>query len=211
MKTFIQFTLPLILLLFISSSTVFAQNLEPKHSLTEDARALQFSITENFTLSSFEGDVFSYKWHSSDDRANRLSLGMQNRFKKETDPDADVDLSKDANINLSLNYSRIHYSDIDNDIKFYFGYGPGVHFIHNYRTSTTGNTRNTGGGASFRGLTGVQLFFHQSMSLHAEYEASLRANFMKEHTENQQVNVNLNSNSVALTGDGVRFGISVYF
>ncbi|MEX2456315.1 MAG: hypothetical protein WD381_03335 [Balneolaceae bacterium] len=211
MKTTVQFILPFTLLLFISSSMVFAQDSEPNHSLTEDAKALQFSITENFTLSSFEGNVFSYTWHSSDDRANRLSLGMQNWFLNETDPNADAELSRNVDIDLNLSYSRIHYTDIENDIKFYLGYGPGVHFTHHYRTSTSQDFYNTGVGVSFHGLTGVQWFFHPSISMHAEYGASLQTQFIREKRENQQGDVNRNNNSFSLSGDGVRFGLSVYF
>lgn len=211
MKSTIQYILTATILLIFSSSLTFAQDSDLNHSLTEDSKALQFSITENFTLRSFGGNLFSYNWHSSDDRVNRISIGMQNRFLKETDTDTDEELRRSVDVNLNLNYSRIHYSNIENNIKFYFGYGPGVNFIHNYRTSSNANIRSTGGGVSLQGLTGVQWFFHPSISVHSEYGASLRAIFIQEKIENELGTTNSDINLYSLSGDGVRFGLSVYF
>jgi len=38
---------------------------EPNNSLSENSRALQFGIGENFRLTSFTGSAFSYKRHTA--------------------------------------------------------------------------------------------------------------------------------------------------
>lgn len=45
-----------------SSLQVFAQSSESKPIL-EGSKAIQFQINNNFTLSSFQGTAFSYKYH----------------------------------------------------------------------------------------------------------------------------------------------------
>lgn len=116
-----------------SSATVFAQADEESHALTEGAKALQFQITDNFRLSSFNGSAFTYKRHSSDDRAFRLGMSFGNRFSSDSftreQGEGQEDIERDSDrldLAPSLNFSLVRYTDPDSEIKFYYGYGPGI-------------------------------------------------------------------------------------
>jgi opacity protein-like surface antigen len=202
--------------LFITSTAAFSQSTEQDSQLSENSRALQFGITENFTLSSFQGSVFSYKWHTAADRANRVSLSLSSELNDQAGVGTTQDSQNRINLAVELNLSRIHYANPENDIKFYFGYGPGLDVLYNRVKTTTsqidGENRQAGIGLSFGGLTGVEWFFHRSMSLHAEYRGSFRYRHFRDRSESDvQPERGANINRLSLGGDGVRFGLSVYF
>lgn len=71
-------------------------------------------------------------------------------------------------------------------------------------------------GISAIGYTGVEWFFHSSMSLHAEYRGSFRVDHKrdKQTTEmdgSEETDSTMNSTSFRFGGEGVRFGLSVFF
>jgi hypothetical protein len=205
-----------LIILFIISTAGYAQSTENELQLSENSRALQFGISENFTLSSFQGSVFSYKWHTAADRANRISLSLSSEVFDQSGVNSDLESHSRINLALAINLSRIHYTNPENDIKFYFGYGPGIDVL--YRSEKTRNRQlrferqQAGLGVSFNGLGGIEWFFHRSMSLHAEYRGSLRYVHQRDRREiDFQPADGANINRVQLGGDGVRFGLSVYF
>ncbi len=203
-------------ILFVTITTVYSQSPEQESQLTENSRALQFGITENFTLSSFQGTVFSYKWHTAENRANRISLSLSSEIFDQSGEDSELDSQFRINFTAAFNLTRIHYTNPDNDIKFYFGYGPGFDVLYNRVESRarqfSTKTRQAGLSVSFSGLGGVEWFFHRSMSLHAEYRGSVRYAHQRDRRElDLQEDSSSNINRVGLGGDGVRFGLSVYF
>ncbi len=107
----------------------------------------------------------------------------------------------------------------DADIKFYYGYGPGLGFGVNRRISEQTDAKSTMQSLSFVvegiGYTGVEWFFQPSMSLHAEYGGAVRISHTRikdklESSGSEEVD-NTYMTSFNLGGDGVRFGLSVYF
>lgn len=212
----------LLIVLTISFSQVHAQENDKVHSSEEGSRALQFQINSNFTLSSFSGSFFSYKRHISENRAHRISLSLQNSLQNSSIPDSpNEEETSLLNNNISTSFTWMNYLNPDNDIKFYYGYGPGLHF--GYQTSEEDGINNTitrtnlNWGISGHGYSGVEWFFHPSISLHAEYRASIRADFRtrENSTENKQTGTENSfkskENTFSLGGNGVRFGLSVYF
>lgn len=204
-------------LLFVTTSTAYSQNTETESNLSEDARALQFRITENFTLGTFQGGILSYKWHSGVDRANRVSLSLiASVLDRSGEGDERLNSMSRINLGVGVNYSRIHYPNPDADIKFFFGYGPGFNVSYlqseNQTRQLRAEIRQTGFGFSFSGLAGVEWFFHNSISLHAEYAGSFRYDHTRLRQERlTETEGGSNSNQLVLAGDGVRFGLSVYF
>lgn len=209
--------LSLVFILMISS-TVSAQD----HSLKEGARALQFQINNNFSLSSFSGSTFSYKRQISEYKAHRISLSLQNSLTNSNEvdsPNEEESLHLDSNISTSFTW--MNYINPEKDFKFYYGYGPGLHFGYDsdeYETSNSLISRtNLNWGISGYGYSGVEWFFHPSISLHAEYTASVRANFgtredIKKDKQSGDKNTDkFKDNTFSLGGNGVRFGLSVYF
>lgn len=65
------------------------------------------------------------------------------------------------------------------------------------------------------GYTGAERLFHSSMSLQVEYVASIRVNHSRFKrmtvSENSESVNNFNTTIFSFGGEGVRFGLSVYF
>lgn len=199
-----------------------AQNSEKSDPdpLQKGSTALQFQISDNFNLDSFSGSIISYKRQHSDTRANRIGLSLNNSYSWRNFPDNDNDLEiTDLDLSVGIDYTWMTYTNPDSDIKFYYGYGPGINFgIDKASREETDrkNTRQTAYyGVAGIGYAGVEWFFQSSMSLHAEYRGSVRINHRRE-TNTSEVNgdedvIEANTTSIRLGGNGVRFGLSVYF
>lgn len=198
------------LILFVTISSAYGQD----SLLSEDSRALQFRITDNFNLSSFTGSLFSYKWHISSDNAHRIGLSLNTVYAERDDTfgsRGEIDLSN-LDFNIFINFSWMHYLNPGADMKFYYGYGPGVSLGYSQGTNSredgsklTGTTKRYAIAAL--GYAGVEWFFHHTMSLHAEYGASLRFSY-----RNREIGISETEDKVVRAGgDGVKFGISVYF
>jgi len=204
----------------LTLSIAHAQENESPLPMQEGSKALQFQISDNFNLSSFSGALFSYKRHLSEDKAYRIGVSLISQYTMNNFPDSDIDQDDTLlNFGLGVEYTRMHYTDPDAEIKFYYGYGPGINVGLNRIVRDQGNTTYTNRDALFGisgiGYAGVEWFFHSSMSLHAEYRGSIqlnhrRAKQSREEEFSEEANRN-NRTTVTLGGDGVRFGLSVYF
>lgn len=217
------------ILIFLIFSTLPLTNLiaqdstKSKHSLQEGKRALIFQVTNNFSLNSFNGSVFSYKKQLSQKKAMRTGLSLNTRLNWADYPD-DADERSDANTNFQifLRNTWLNYINPESDIKFFYGYGPGVNFGYGKfeRDDINRNQldRNYTYGISAIGYMGVEWFFNSSMSLHAEYHSSLDFSYNKQIREidfTDETMMDLrneqNSSGIELSGNNVRFGLSVYF
>ena len=213
-------TLLFVSFLLISSAQGQDPDNESTNPLQTGSRALQFQITDNFTLSSFEGATISYKRHFSEDRATRIGLNLNNRYRSVDYPDIDDQIQNSLlDLNLEINYTWMNYTNPESIIKFFYGYGPGVMlgFERSLQEDVNQKTtrRDISYGISGIGYAGVEWFFHSSMSLHAEYMTAVRLYHRRDkHTteENGDEETNrVNRTDIRLQGEGVRFGLSVYF
>lgn len=213
--------LTLIMACALSISTSKAQESNSK-ALQPGSRALQFQITDDFSLDSFSGTLISYKYQKTNTLATRIGVSLNGQV-------IGIDVSNSAdetsditwNVNLGMSYTWLHYINPDAEIKFYYGYGPGVTIGYQKSETevenTNGNPRNITLKTKFIGLAGlgyagVEWFFTESMSLHAEYSAAIRFTFRgTERTGVSNAGAEKNSTLLELGGEGVRFGISVYF
>ncbi|REL37647.1 hypothetical protein DYD21_07635 [Rhodohalobacter sp. SW132] len=216
-NNYVCFPVITIVFLCFTVSNAFGQAEEDRtHSLEENSKALQFQITDNFNLSSFTGSAFSYKRHSSDTRAVRVGLSFRNEYRTTTRKQDDNDLDLDSILfSTSIDVSFLRYTDPDSDIKFFYGFGPGIDA--DIRTQKSGNNDNETEltrkyfGVAALGLTGVEWFFHRSMSLHAEYGAFLRVGYSFEESERFDDLNKIETWDLSLRSSGVRLGISAYF
>ncbi|HEX6981548.1 MAG TPA: hypothetical protein VF181_02200 [Balneolaceae bacterium] len=219
MKLSIKFFTNLLFAIMLPLSIVQAQDTITTDPLQSGSKALQFQISDNFNLNSFSGTTFSYKWHLSDVRAKRIGFSFNNRYTWRSFPDSDNEEISSLDLNFGIDYTWMNYTNPDSDIKFFYGYGPGVDFGFDKSVQEENGVKRTSQ-ASFYGIAGigyagVEWFFQSSMSLHAEYRATVQINHRHEKniTElngNEEVN-KINSTSISLGGNGVRFGLSVYF
>lgn len=221
------------LVVFVLIPVVFAQETEDTESspLSEDSRAFQFRITDNFNLSSFNGSAFSYKWHKSESSARRFGISFNNRYQHVDDSDINDNNESTENeseatrlhFNITVNYDWIHYPDTDSEIRFFYGYGPaiGTRLIRNNNETDDRNTsdQTIQGTIGAAGFSGVEWFFHRSMSLHAEYRAGISFTYERFDSETDpsedssviEREQTRDNTTVELRSRGVRFGISVYF
>lgn len=195
-------------------SVTYAQDKEPNHSLQPGSQALQFQITDNFTLDSFTGSVISYKRQLTEKRANRIGISFGGLFRNSDDSQGG-DNSTDFNLNIGVQYSWQNYIDPSTDVKFYYGYGPAIdlHYQRSEENDGPDRTRkSTAVGIGGIGYAGVEWFFQQSMSIHAEYQTRAQFSFQKYDSEVENGDdLERTSRQFSLGGNGVRFGVSVYF
>jgi uncharacterized membrane protein YciS (DUF1049 family) len=196
--------------------------------------ALQFQVSQNFTLGSFLGSVISGKYHLTDETAIRVGLGLKMRMnnqasKSQFNQSSTVgDIVYESNnqvLNLVVQYLLTPV--LADNTRFYFGVGPKMEIGFSKVSTGDSNIDNDGNYYYYRaGMTGseysigvmcsagVEWFFAKQMSLCAEYglvyaysyAKSNSDNYISEHSTNEQ-----RVYSYSLSGDNVRFGLSVYF
>ncbi len=220
MKLVCQIFVTALITFILMISHVQAQDSENLSPLQEGSRALQFQISDNFNLNSFSGTLFSYKRHLSEDRANRIGLSLNSQYTTNDFPDNENDREDSlTDFNLGMEYTRMHYTNPDSEIKFFYGYGPRINFGYDRTVIDETNSKLTNQSALYGisgiGYAGVEWFFQSSISLHAEYRGAISINHrrLKQATETNvsEDTSRVNSTSFRLGGDGVRFGLSVYF
>lgn len=185
--------------------------------------ALQFQISDNFQLSSFQGSTLSGKYHLGKRSAIRLGLSIElNSFEKEetilSDTLNDYGTNRDSKlIGMSLNAQYIYYLAVNDDIAAFGGIGP--FFTYQYLNSNEydpdGNfiyeQKQTNYIPGLDIIFGVEWWFNKSMSLSAEYGLSLSYS-----SSNYKVKRTYYESKIVLTrwdisAMHVNFGISVYF
>jgi opacity protein-like surface antigen len=205
----------------IPVSLVFAQDSDDFNPLQKGSKALQFQITSNFTLNSFAGSAISYKHQVSHDRARRIGISLENSYFERETPESEMEFNENRlDLSFGAEYTWMKYTNPESDAKFYYGYGPRVNARYDITEVLTGNriaerSRNTLGLAAI-GYAGVEWFFKSNMSLHAEYRISAQVNYFNEKivVEENGTETDRIENKVRiinLNGEGVRFGLSVYF
>lgn len=114
-----------------------------------------------------------------------------------------------------MQYTWQNYTNPDADVKFYYGYGPALDIGYQRSEENDGPDRirkSTNVGIGGIGYAGVEWFFQQSMSIHAEYQATAQFSFQKDDTKvDNGDDVGRSIRQFSLGGNGVLFGVSVYF
>ncbi len=224
-----------IILCSFFANTIYGENQNLTNSIQKGAKALQFQIDKDFTLSSFQGSLISYKWNSSDKTAWRIGLNLDaekqecssdNTYQDTLISESD-DNRKSCGIGITTQY--VIYPYPEKNIQLYYGIGP----IANYNygkikqkqiciigpdervISTTSKRISWSVGASL--IAGLEWFVKKNISIHAEYGISLKYEKYKETSHEKysdssdERKMSDSSKRYLLNPMKVRFGLSVYF
>jgi opacity protein-like surface antigen len=203
------------------------------------AHSMQFTINQNFTLSSFEGASFSLQRQVTKRSANRFGLsfelhvGDNGQLSSASDTASSVSQSSDNDFgggSVELSAHRIVYSDPARRMSFYGGLGP----FASYRRAHD-HSRNQGpaGPASYDyvqsrtlnewavgldGLLGVDWAIGSHLALLAEYSTQLSYSSGHQDLELHQTSpvesfheATSEHKSTTFSSGGVHFGISAYY
>jgi hypothetical protein len=224
------FSLLLFIFSFISTTsaqTSYLDSLDGKF-------ALQFQISENFTLTSFQGATLSGKYHPGKRSALRLGIEL---FSNNWNYDSEENTIDTSNVNfwtkgnedgnyigITINFQYLAYLVSMEDIGFYFGSGPtfsygkwekedGYSYSIPNDFSASSSDKSIWIGLDV--IAGIEWSFYRNMSLSAEYglEFSYRHGTEKYSTKNEfKTTTNERTyESFNIGADYVNFGISVYF
>jgi hypothetical protein len=182
--------------------------------------ALQFRISENFTLSDFSGSAISLKRHHSARSALRLgmSLGFSSSAIESLHPSFGDTIPSEGDghsygFRIDLQYLR--YSNPSGRVSPFWGVGPLVgHNSFDFKSSSRAEERRVDEHRWTLGLIGslgIEWFPIQSIGIHAEYGLSFTY-FTAKTREGDPDRLGVTkTHSWDLQGDGVLFGLSVYF
>ncbi|HEX2869348.1 MAG TPA: hypothetical protein VHO03_20055 [Ignavibacteriales bacterium] len=169
-------------------------------NLSDSSKALQFQIASNFTLTSFQGTVFSYKHHLSRNTALRIGLsiglGGQNRDGETTgfyvERDSVFPVSNNGTdrtgASIQLTAQHIWYFNPASKVLLFGGAGPLAGYDYNYEKTesilgsagsspmiSNNETKSKQWSFGISGVMGVEWFVSKGISLSAEY--GLQANY----------------------------------
>jgi opacity protein-like surface antigen len=213
-----------LLFLYFASSALFAQD----STSLAGKYALQFQISQNFTLSNFLGSVISGKYHFTNNSAIRLGV----TFSSSMDNDGqNIDYQNSTNSasymaeqngkSFDITAQYLVYPEVNKKILFYWGAGPRVAYTYsNNKTnhSSTGSPDNyitaktNSWTVGVLGSAGVEWFFTSQMSILAEYGLSYVYSYSKrEKTEGVNDRITDKNHNYSFGASIVRFGLSVYF
>jgi len=217
------FSLQIFMLVF--TNAIFPQNESYMDSL-DGKFALQFQITENFSLSNFQGTVFSGKYNFTSRDAIRLGISVNfNNSKSDgnsTWPDTNLVNTSSHNVNridIIVNAQYIYSINMLNNTGFFIGMGPFLKYENNeieqnVNSNQSNDTRIETSkyyGLGLDLISGVEWMFNKSMSLSAEY--GLRFIYLSgEVVDDRQIyRQERNEHNFYISGNNVKFGITVYF
>jgi hypothetical protein len=243
----------LLIFSFLCTSSLLAQDslsvigkFIQDHSWTMD-----FGISSNLTLKSFQGTAISLSKFTSDYQKYRLgvSVGLNQSSGDQSGSQYNADtLSNNSNAHsdnynnsLQITFQYITYATPKAQTSIYFGIGPLVG-ISWYKNNSNSNTNSVGDYQNQSGYTntnsnyfvgvlgsvGVEWFFSEHISIHAEYGLSAQYNWGNTqlsntyqtiynpilYTNSYYSNRNNNSSSSSgwnLSGQSVLFGLSVNY
>jgi hypothetical protein len=203
------------------------------HSLFDGSKALQFRITDNFVLNSFQGAALSGKKHISANSAFRLGADLFFNFSSAesgsrvyssdttvTTYDSDINAQR---IILELQYIR--YVSTDRKIKFFWGTGPTVRFNRAITetdyyeswsdTSIVLKDEDKSWGLGGSGVLGIEWFARSDISFHAEYAVALLYEWRETRDEEfsgiEFRQISTKNSGFQAYASSVRFGLSLYF
>jgi len=206
-------------------SSAYSQSHTNLDSL-ENKFALQFQITDNFTLSDFQGTILSGKYHFSKRDAIRLGLmlefadyELESEISRLDTIDTDESKENASSIGFTINAQYIRYLTITNNIALFCGTGPFINFFDNtseriitlegieYLRKST----RTGYTVGLDILIGTEWWFHKQMSLSAEYGLKFSYRSSEDNYSDDVTEATANITSFFVTDNNIKFGITVYF
>jgi len=199
------------------------------NSLKPGAWALQFQITQDFTLNAFQGLLLSAKHHFSNKKAVRIGLGLNASVGESKDLfrnfQSDTLLSSNSGfresngqgIDVTLQY--LNYPSPNKSANFFYGIGLGGGFSRSKSNSRSSNSTNSSltlqWNTGFSGAAGVEWFATEKISLQAEYGFTLRYRWLEQTSKSYSTILRsegkATQESINFDPSQVKFGLSVYF
>jgi len=221
----------------VKAETGDSLSIKLKHSLTKGATALQFRVTEDFTLGSWQSMALSLKRHFSVDKAVRIGIDADWSF---SDSDRE-NMSIGDNTRTNTNYNEsnrisfyitpqyLKYLKVKTPVKFYYAIGlkTGAAFAYSERNSFTyisdeireWNEENNdfSWNIGLLGNLGAEWFASHNISFIAEYEALLyyrwthmkitRTYYFSTEIEKDKIT----DQSLRFSMSSARLGLTLYF
>jgi hypothetical protein len=197
--------------------------MERHNSLIAGSWSLQFRITDDFQLSSFQGATVSAKRHLSDGRAIRFGASLSGSFTDEEhrsiDESADsttFEYTTDENqqyVRFDVQY--MIYPSPMKKLNVFFGVGP-LFELSRGETSGLGQWRlNKIWRFGLSGVLGVEWFATKRISFISEYSSSLTYDYL---TTERTFSIGDSSNyrnederqTLSFSYKSIRFGLSLY-
>ncbi|MCG8604204.1 hypothetical protein MJD09_04280 [bacterium] len=215
------------------NSAAFAQSKEPNHSLEPSTWSLQFQISNDFTLRSFQGGILSAKYHFSKQRALRFGLAISGSFqdREQTNQqfiDDNLGLEREADTQTDLQsidlITQYMFYSTPKRLNFYGGIGPIVGFSRNNGdikerldngVMSTTKTEIKRWAIGVNTVIGGEWFAAKNISLLAEYTLQAiydwRSDTQTRTIDNIRDITQTDLKRLILDAQRVRFGVSIYF
>jgi hypothetical protein len=208
---------------------------------------MDFGISSNFTLSTFQGTTISIGKFISDHQKYRIGISTSvnsnsadqnaDSFTADTLVSRSKQNSETDSYSLQLSFQYLTYATPNAHTSFYFGIGPfgGIgwdknnngstnYYVNTSQDRTNSNSSRTNYSIGILGSLGVEWFFSENISLHAEYGLAATYIWSKNESTNKNgttspytyyaSNKNTNSSSTSnwsLAGQKILFGLSINY
>lgn len=213
----------LVSLLILVFLTVSARAQE-ESALQPGAWALQFQITEDFTLDDFQGSIVSVKYHSSAKSAWRAGLELDFSSREESrertlsgvpQPGVNAEYSR-SSATLGLQYVR--YANPASKVVFLFGGGPffgfdnrSTEYTYEEPTPSPIEDSRDSWSAGVSGFVGVEWRVASRIGIHAEYGFEYEHAEITDEAERVDASETRSSDSDSFGARTVLLGVSAYF
>jgi hypothetical protein len=208
---------------------------------------MDFSISSNLTLSNFQGASISLGQFTSDYQKNRIGISTSvncgtsdqsgNNLTSDVLTSQSKQNSESNRYSIQVIFQRLTYATPNAHTSLYYGIGPLMGIGWNKNTSSSSSnyvsgsqnwSSSDGTGTNYSlgvlGSLGVEWFFSEHMSLHAEYGLTVLYTWSKSEStsssfylnpgstySSSKSNSSSKSSGWSLTGQSVLFGLSVNY
>lgn len=181
---------------------------KPKNAFRPGLWSLQFSVTNNVTLSSFQGSSLSMKYHRSERAALRTGITLTGSY-------TDQGATERNEQSFGVNAHHLIYPNPTAKVRLYYGLGPEFAFTRKKtKTETTSSTSSTSTTTFSVGagcVLGGEWFVMDGVSLLAEYGSAVAFDQAKVKNVSGSYTSDSTTRSIALAARSVKFGLSLYF
>lgn len=230
MKNFLA-SFILLWILVPCSNTQTKNPAEKVNSLQGGRWAVQFQVGSNFTLSSFEGATVYLKSQFSPRLALRLGVGAGGHIDEQKlnyqqyGGSSETDIpTKNNSISVTVTMKLLYYFNPKSRLNVFLGLGPVGTYAYTYderynsNISTVNYSESDEWSGGLNGVLGCEFFPLRFLSFLAEY--SVTATYGKGTNNSSERDYytgeireyyNTKYTELKLTGNTVRFGLSLYF
>ncbi len=212
----------LIFTIILTSAPANSQDSVAVPMLTDSSRSIQFGI-DYLALRTFNGKSISYKVHNTRSNAFRFGLSFSGSLNREETTvkrySGDTLISSrfaketpDPNAYLMFTSEYLMFVPVSGDLYLFAGAGPQAGFSQTVYDSESSRSWSVGLGGTF----GAEWFASRSISIHAEYTASLSYHMSSRsewdvRSTLERTLYETDESSLTLRSGNVLFGLSVYF